>query len=203
MRALAILLVACSAPSASVRREVTREPATPCPPQRDLDRLGVAAWGIAIDNVQCTPMRRGNQTYWWLSAGGSGQLQSRAIVEPAARVAWRDKPAAGDAPLYGRAVAHDLDGDGNDEILFEETTTEGKESSSLLVVLAVSATDHAPVRGVAVLGTSTNAGATECHGEWRLVPDGVRQNIAIEQAGTCTASRAVYRWNGSKLEKLN
>jgi hypothetical protein len=197
MRVAAVLAIAaCGSPASKPALENTTKPSTrspklvPCPSDEELAPLVKAAWSnddeVKVGN--CVPFRRNGKAHWWLEGPAANREDGGyvptgyAVLDERRAVIWKHRESIDSfGYYYGQSEAADLDGDGNDEVLYERTTGEGGMSRGELVIVHFA---PAPTIKTIVLG---GGGMDQtCDGKWVLVPAPRRGKlIDVTRTGAC------------------
>lgn len=223
----ALLLAACgpaatSPPETPSNHTAARPAPTPCPAEAELAETARRAWGKGPGTVTagCVALIRKGATLWFVDgffepAESDGTIGMwSALVTPAGEVTWTE--GADDLPesAMWRAstsdhVAADLDGDGDDEVLWIANYDHHGYISDALVAAAI--VDGGLVVGEAIPLSSDNSAAivddTEtpetCSASWELVPAGAGRRVAVDYGDDCaTPGRKVFTWTGKGLVEV-
>jgi hypothetical protein len=221
------LLAACGAPGAPPAAPSAAAPAaaaTPCPDGDALAETARAAWGqgAGTASASCLAVRHAGGTLWILDGlfepdpdeGMVGMWT--AVVRPGGEVVH----LTGDDELpWGAAMrssttewtAVDLDGDGDDEVLYVATYEHGGHMESSLQVAAIRGGELAGGESVP-LGRDNSAalmddddGLDVCDARWELVDAGAgRRQVAVTYEGDDCESpgRHLFAWNGRDLVRM-
>jgi hypothetical protein len=184
-----------------------------CPSPPVLAELAIAAWDDEALlkrrpdlDVLCIPFRRDHKTYWWLEGPASQGEQSSyietgsALIDDLRSVVWSDR-SGGDSFGYHHmeGEAADLDGDGNDEVLYERMTGEGGMTRSELVVVSFT---PAPRPALITLGMSGDGGDYACRGEWSLQPYGRGKLIDVTRTGNACVGQEAHERLDAQGQRL-
>jgi hypothetical protein len=208
-----------SAPAATAGQDSA--PAIPCPGHEAIAETARAAWdqdtGTAV--AECVALRHGGGTVWILdgwfepepNADGLYSVWT-ALVRPDGEVLWRD---GHESVPYGALVrrtaddwtAADLDGDGNDEVLYVASYDHGGHlNSELMAGAIVEGRLDLMAEGIPLSRDNSAAAEDEdeietCDGAWELVPAGDRRHVAITYTGPdCEQpGRHLFAWDGKEL----
>lgn len=214
MRAALLCLIACGgAPAPSTLTNQT--PPTKkqeCP--TELKPLVARALGMEtaeVGSAYCTPVQRRDAWYFWLVAHVRKRIEGdegfndpfwRILVSPNGKVAWkRREPAGSIGHEFASGTTADLDGDGQDEVLYKATLGEGGMSATKLVVINIA---KEPIETSVPLIERTVADAAWCDVEWKLIGAGNARHIHVEviESGDCFKERHVWRLAGEKTEEV-
>lgn len=197
--------------------------ATPCPEGEALAETARAAWkkGAGSIYATCVAVSSGGETLWYLDGYFEPEPNDdymvgmwTALVTPAGEVRWAD--GADDFP-YGVVMkdasgghqAVDLDGDGNDEIVFVGGYSHGGYDSYMLGVLKVGASGVQAAEGEVALSHDNSAAEPDpselatCDATHELVDAGGKKHIRITYAGDCERTGPVtYAYDGKALVEV-
>jgi len=228
---LAVTLAACGSsiersPTVGTRPVGAESTAavTPCPIGDALQQAARAAWkkGPGATTVECVAALAGGETLWLFD--GSFEPEPNpdltlgmwtALVTPAGEVRWVE---GGDDFPYGAVdrtyaaeyQAVDLDGDGNDEIVYVVGYSHGGHDSSQLMVLRITGSGVEIVTGEEVALSSDNSAADvdsakvgTCDGRHAIADaGGGRKHIEITYAGDCERVGTVtWTYDGTALRQ--
>ncbi len=183
--------------------------ATPCPDDHAVDALARVSWGAGdtpINVAMCVPVLRHGTSYWWIK--GEVQLTDleggtyppfSSLVTDRGDVIWKQSDGIGlYRYTYESGHARDFDGDGEDEIFFEQTYGEGSVSATELVVVVP---EPKPVIMLVELGQTSDGGDKECRGTWKLHGPAV---IEVTREGDCdgVSVHELFRRRGNELVSL-
>ncbi len=198
-RALLFLAIAaCSAPSKAPEAppgnatEDDTIPVTACPGDVALVALAPRVWtrSTSFEHLWCVALRVGGEPRWYLAGYASAEdfdaSPHAALVAPDGRVVWTevDEYDAVYVQPHGDAEAHDLDGDGSDEVVYAETIGEGADAWSALVVVGFD--------GGATEIDQVALGDAGCEAAWMIE----ERTIVITGEGACASFDGRYRWDG-------
>jgi len=200
---------------------VVRPVPTPCPTGADLEVLARRAWKADDGEVaaNCVALSGRRETFWYIEGshvtGNSASLR-RALVNALGQTTWSE-----DAGYHNKSTlewfvaerklfAADLDGDGDDELLYVEICCgHGVDSSRRLAVARIRdrrvvAGSRADAISIAFeeIDHDTGEPSARCDGTWRIVrgPDGTRQ-ISVSRTGPqcIPPGETIYRLEGQTL----
>jgi len=203
MRSLLLVpfLAACggSAKATEVPGNEAAAAPAPCPSRAELDAIAAKAWAPAsdVEDLWCQALRVDGEPHWWLAGYArvgpdEPGLPYYGLVATDGNAVWTlAEPFDEFYPEGTDAEAHDLDGDGTDEVIYRETAGEGGGSSFAVVVVGVGGGQ--PRFGRAELGWQNEDEG--CAGEWE-VTDGV---VVITTEPACASYAGRFRWDGSTL----
>jgi hypothetical protein len=202
----------------SIDNTSTADDRTPCP--ADATEAARAAWNVGEGSitVDCVAVRSRGETLWLLDGSFEepdammAWLYS-AVVTPAGAVRWASE---GDEVPLGALMrvastswtAVDLDGDGDDEVLWAITYSHGGYDEEHLQAGKLGPSGF-EVAGDGILVSHDNSAADPddgdvrtCDGSYQVIdgPGGTRQ-VVVERTGEdCDPpGRAVYAWDGTAL----
>jgi hypothetical protein len=199
--------------------------ATPCPSEPTLTETARTAWnkGTGTITVSCVAVSVGGETLWYLDGSFEPEPNDdymvgmwTSLVTPGGEVRWiegdDDMPYSAIMNSYmGDLDAVDLDGDGNDEILYTAGYSHGGYEDASLTVMRVSADGVESLAGENIPLSSDNSAAdpdpadlSTCDAQWALAeaPGGGKQ-IEIEYAGQCERTgKVVWRYDGKVLTEV-
>lgn len=214
-------LAACGAPAAPVAAppatttaETAPPPPTACPTGDALADAARRAWGAGDGPTEaiCVALRAGGDTLWYLEGTWEASPEATvihrhaALVTPGGEVRWHD----GYETSYGEVMrsyaadhrAHDLDGDGVDELLFVSTYDAGGTIETSIGVATIRAGALVASDQTIPLGFDNSAADVDeaelrtCAADW--VVDG--RKVVITYAGDCERTgAAIYAWDGAAL----
>lgn len=212
MRCLVLVaaVAGCGGPSATPASRA-RPPAAalkPCPQGAELATLAATAWAVSgpAEDVWCVPLRIDRVPRWFIAGSakhegeeGPTEAHWRSLVSADDRRAiWKQREETGDyAHAFDHASAHDLDADGDDEVVFELQYGEGGASATMLVVIGFE--NDRPVTDSVPLGHQSGADEEGCTGAWKVVPSGRARHIEVTRSGACEAQTEVVRWTGRRF----
>jgi len=213
-----LVLVACGGGGTPIVNHAG--PATkpaPCPRSYDeLTPVVQSAWGAGAQVDLCLPLVRGGKALWWLEGHADAppntmhEVPVRRALLDGHTIVWigNDEHGMGYGYMYGPpsnfVSTGDLDGDGNDEVLYERQTGEGGMSQTNLVIVYF---EPAPVAMEISLGWSQAAEEQQsCSGTWSLVAGtGRAKRIAIERSGNACEPkerRETFERRGATFEPI-
>jgi len=210
MRAALVLAIAACGPAARKpaldNTAKTSTKPVPCPRAPELAAI-VKTWGsddAVVEVALCIPLRREGRALWWLEGPAANREATgyvstgNALIDERRAIVWKqreDKDSFG-YEYAGDGEAADLDGDGNDEVLYARTTGEGGVSQSELVVVGFA---PAPTMTSIILGGM--GGEQTCDGSWSLVPHGRGKLIDVTRKGNaCDAKEMRQRYDAQGNE---
>jgi hypothetical protein len=216
-RALIVVCVACGStpPTIENTNPGSRAKPTPCPWLGDLEKLARTVWksGTAeLEGVVCTTIWRGKRPQWWIEgtvkvmnpASGHYRRWTSLVAADDRTVVWsRDEDDLGIGTMNRGGGAEDFDGDGNDELWSLDIFGEGGASGTVLRVIDL--TKLPPTEATIVIGTMSDAGAKECHGEFKFVDDKHAKLVDVTRHGDCSPEQRAhdrFRFIGDKLEPV-
>jgi hypothetical protein len=196
LTALSLAIAACwsETPKPEPKKPQPTAKPTPCPDAPVLHELAIAAWGSGVNlerrpelEVMCIPLHRDGKTYWWLEGpAGFHEYSSYvttgyALIDELRAVVWEVRLESDSfGYIQGGGQAADIDGDGNDEVVYERMTGEGGMMRNELIVVGFTPTP-APVQ--IILGLSGDGGERACRGSWSLQPHGRGKLIDVTWDG--------------------
>lgn len=200
-----------------------RAAATPCPEGEAVNEAARAAWKKGAGSVYatCVAASVGGETLWLLDGYFEPEPNDdmmvgmwTALVTPAGEVRWVD---GGDDFPYGAIMrdasgghqAIDLDGDGNDEIVYVAGYSHGGYDSYNLIVMKVTASSVETVSGEVPLGSDNSAADPDpselatCDAAHEIVDAGGKKQIVITYSGQCDRTgKVTYGLDGKALVEV-
>lgn len=202
---------------------------TPCPSDAALAAAALHAWGKTSGQADaiCAPLWVDARTVWlfdgWWEPGGDTPDDTIGawvgITTTDGTVLWADgqddlPPGLMDRSGTGPYVAVDFDGDGNDEVIYENGDDHGGYAERSIT--AASIRDGKLVAGNTLPLESDNsaadpdpADAHTCDATYQVIdgPDGTK-HLAITGTGDAgddcpPPGRHVYQWNGTTLVEVH